>query len=423
MKSFIYRANVSLPSPVSERLEQWIQRVVGTFSRLGSLNPAGRPDDALAPRKRWMRGLRWLIRLLLPLIFLFPGLTLVQSSSHAASAPAVSRSGAATPPRHSVLALMLKPVHAVQVQQVAACSPFDGACLIGQMATSLSTSIFQAARPLLDGLQQQPENFLTQTPAPATYGNTQVITLVHWATGVVDAALALVVLLSAYFLMLGPQIGTQSSGLIQSFPRLLLAFIAAHSSLMICQWMIDFNNALCLEEIDLLHFTFLSDIILMLTRIFTSDPLHLVNLLFLFSTGLFLLGQLLVLIWQMLVRLATVTLLVVLSPLGLFALALPLFQRWGQLWLSAFTATVIMQFFQVTALVLGGLLVAYWDSANLLDFNNQLFISLLVSNAVFYLIIRLPGMLREFALRPTMTAGQGTSEALSGIIVRLAAAL
>lgn len=60
---------------------------------------------------------------------------------------------------------------------------------------------------------------------------------------------------------------------------------------------------------------------------------------------------------QMIVRIGLVLLLLLLSDPALFCFGLPQTQRYGQFWLTMFTATVLVQFFQVTALALGSLLV------------------------------------------------------------------
>src|SRR5205814_1453646 len=101
---------------------------------------------------------------------------------------------------------------------------------------------------------------------------------------------------------------------------------------------------------------------------------------------------LLALLWQMLVRLALVVLLMVLAPLGLLALAIPFTQRWGQVWLSMFAHTVMIQFFQVLCLCVGGMLVSYLAQANILALGSFM-TTLLVGCTLFYLTLQLPGML------------------------------
>lgn len=63
--------------------------------------------------------------------------------------------------------------------------------------------------------------------------------------------------------------------------------------------------------------------------------------------------MLLLLFVQMVMRLALLDVLIVLSPLGLLCYGWGPTQEWGQLWRQHFTATLIVQFVQVVALVLG----------------------------------------------------------------------
>ncbi|GHO48595.1 hypothetical protein [Ktedonospora formicarum] len=76
-----------------------------------------------------------------------------------------------------------------------------------------------------------------------------------------------------------------------------------------------------------------------------------------------------------------------------------------------------MQFFQLAALSLGGLLISYSTSAvstltpqNLLGL--QQVNDILLSGAVFYLVPRLPNTLHEYALRPILMAQRSQEQAV-----------
>src|SRR5207244_12164106 len=64
----------------------------------------------------------------------------------------------------------------------------------------------------------------------------------------------------------------------------------------------------------------------------------------------------LLLLLQMLMRLALVDVLIVVAPLGLLCWVLPQTQGWARLWSRTFTTAVFAQFLQVLALKLGNAL-------------------------------------------------------------------
>jgi len=119
--------------------------------------------------------------------------------------------------------------------------------------------------------------------------------------------------------------------------------------------------------------------------------------------------------WQMLVRLALLILLIVLAPLAFLCGALHQTQGYLRLWLSTFAATVFIQFFQVTALAIGGTLISYVAAANLFNLGGTL-LSIITSSAVLYLVLRIPGMLRIYALRPVADAGPAAMRAAQGTV-------
>ena len=123
---------------------------------------------------------------------------------------------------------------------------------------------------------------------------------------------------------------------------------------------------------------------------------------------------------QMLLRLALLVLLMVLAPPAFLCWALPQTQGYARLWTSTFAATVFVQFFQVSALALGAMLISYTSTAHLLNLDRTL-LSLLISIAVLYLVLRIPGMLRVYALRPVAEAGPAALRAAQGAVEYAAA--
>jgi hypothetical protein len=298
------------------------------------------------------------------------------------------------------------------------CSIWDASyidCLIGQASNTIANRLFDAVRPLLEWINNNPLNFIVQTPAPATYNNDVVKRFVAFGITVVDAALAIRLILVAYQVMVGRAIGLPSLSVLEALPRIALLVGVAHNSLLICQWLIDFNNALCQAVGELFTVSLLQLAISDIFHSFASTSL--VNLLLLLSLSLFLAGQVLFVAWQMLVRLALVIFLTSVAPLAFLS------ETWLRRWISAFVSAVLVQFLQVTALALGGMLAGFFAGTVLIGFSDQLIISLLVSNALFFLVIRVPAMLREAALGPVMTAGQDTSNLVTGTIGRFLSTL
>jgi hypothetical protein len=288
-------------------------------------------------------------------------------------------------------------------------------CLIGQASSTIANRLFDAVRPLLEWINQNPLNFIVQTPVQATYNNDVVKRFVAFGITVVDAALAIRLILVAYQVMVGRSIGLPSLSVLEAIPRIALLVGVAHNSLLICQWLIDFNNALCQAVGELFTASLLQLAIADIFHSFGSTGL--VNLLLLLSLSLFLAGQVLFVAWQMLVRLATVIFLTSVAPLAFLS------ETWLRRWASAYVSAVLVQFLQVAAMALGGMLASFFAGTVLIGFSDQLIVSLLVSNALFFLVIRVPNLLREAALGPIMTAGQDTSNLVTGTIGRFLSTL
>jgi hypothetical protein len=304
------------------------------------------------------------------------------------------------------------------------CNPLDVSCWLSQAAQWIAQSIFGVLQPLIDDVNQNSLNFITQTPPAATYQNASVIQFTSWSLSVVDAAVAIFIVIAGYNIMIARQVGADYHDVMEFLPRLVLAVLAANFSLFFIQMFIDLVNALNLGVVDLFSLTILTNTIV---GIFRGNIV---------GAGLFafvlamILGVLdLLLAWQMLVRLALLILLIILAPLAFLCGALRQTQGYLHLWSSTFAATVFVQFFQVSALAMGGMLISYVTAANLFNLGGSI-LSMVTSTGVLYLVIRIPGMLRVYALRSGSEAGaasvrmaQGTVEAVAGTALRLIALL
>jgi hypothetical protein len=224
--------------------------------------------------------------------------------------------------------------------------------------------------------------------------------------------------------MVARQIGADHYALMEFLPRLALVVLAANFSLFFIRLFIDLENALNLGVINLFSLTILSNTIV---GIYHGNLLGAGLLTFVLAIVLGVMDLLVA--WQMLLRLALLILLIVLAPLAFLCGALHQTQGYLRLWISSFAATVFIQFFQVSALAIGGTLISYVTTANLFNLGGSL-LSIITSAAVLYLVLHIPGMLRIWALRPVADAGpaalhaaQGTIESAVGTGLRLMALL
>jgi hypothetical protein len=300
------------------------------------------------------------------------------------------------------------------------CAPFDVNCWLGQAAQWIAQNIFNVLQPLVDAINQSSLNFITQTPPDGTYLNPIVIQFTTWSIGVVNAAVAIFIIIAGYNIMIARQIGADHYELMEFLPRLALAVLAANFSLFFIRMFIDLENALNLDVIHLFSLTILSNTIV---GIFHGNLLGAGLLTFVLAIVLGVMDLLVA--WQMLLRLALLILLIVLAPLAFLCGALHQTQGYLRLWISTFAATVFIQFFQVSALAIGSTLISYVTAANLFNLGGSL-LSIITSAAVLYLVLRIPGMLRIWALRPIAEAGpaaQGAVASAVGTGIRLIALL
>ncbi len=290
------------------------------------------------------------------------------------------------------------------------CAPFDVNCWLGQAAQWIAQNIFTVLQPLIDAINQSSLNFITQTPPAGTYQNATVMQFTTWSISVVNTAVAVFIVIAGYNIMIARQIGADYYELMEFLPRLALAVLAANFSLFFIRLFIDLENALNQGVIGLFTLTALTNAIV---GIFHGNMLGAGLLAFVLAIVLGVMDLLVA--WQMLVRLALLILLIVLAPLAFLCGALHQTQGYLRLWMSTFAATVFIQFFQVTALAIGGTLISSVAAANLFNLGGTL-LSIITSSAVLYLVLRMPGMLRIYALRPVADAGPAAMRAAQGTV-------
>jgi hypothetical protein len=294
---------------------------------------------------------------------------------------------------------------------VATClNPLDATCWLQNAAQWMAQQIMGALQPVIGAIMRNPLNILTQTPAVDTYQNPTVITWWQSFLAVVDLALASLIVIGGYNVVVGRHLGLPHSELAEFLPRLLLAFGAAHFSLFFLGLFIDLENALNQVALNLAGTSMLTNIINSLFQgNLATEGLLVWVLTFVLGVMAILLGA------QMAIRLALLWVLLVLSGPGLACFALPQTMGYGRMWLSLTATTVLVQFFQVVTLALGGLLVTSLGASNIFGIGGTL-ATLLVCVALLYLVLRIPGIVHRFALRPMMDASRDVAGAATGAV-------
>jgi hypothetical protein len=290
----------------------------------------------------------------------------------------------------------------------ASCNPFDVICWLTNAAQWIGQQIINALQAVINGLLHGPLDIITQTPPADTYQNSTVITWSNAFLAVVDLALASLIVIGGYNVMVGRGLGQPHSALPEFLPRLLLAFGAAHFSLFFLGLFIDLENALSGVALDLASHSMLTNVIAVVFQgNLLGEGFLVVVLAIVLGVMSLLLGA------QMVVRLALLWVLLVLSGPGLACFALPQTMGYGRLWLSLTASTVLVQFFQVVALGLGGTLLTALGASNLSGLGGTL-ATLLVAAAMLYLVLRIPGIVQRYAFRPMMDASAATAGAIGG---------
>ncbi len=272
----------------------------------------------------------------------------------------------------------------------------------------MAGQIMNAIAPIVDAFNKSSLNILTQTPPSDTYQNTTVIALWTGFLQVVDLALACMIVIGGYNAIVGRHLGMRSSELTQFLPRMILAVVAAHFSLYFIGLFIDLENALCTVATNLAGPSMLTNTIV---SIFQGDLLGAGLLVWILALILGVMDILLGV--QMVVRMALILVLIVLAGPGLACFALPQTQSYGRMWLSLFAISVMVQFFQVVTLVLGGVLITSLGTGNIFNLGGTL-TTLFISIAVLYLVLRIPGIVHRFALRPMTDASTAVAGAAEG---------
>jgi hypothetical protein len=266
------------------------------------------------------------------------------------------------------------------------------ASALGSLGSSFEQWVRDSLQSLIDAASSW--GFLFITPKAITYGHAVVLALEKWVLLVMDSLLTLFLVIGGYNSMFG-----EYQRFRELAPRLVVAAIAANASLFVLGQFIEVNNTLCTGVLGILASAGIGDLKLPLGLInWATAPAYLmvVYLIELVFTVL--------LIVQMLLRIALLDLLLVLAPLGLLCFALPQTRAWGTLWAQAFVATLIAQFLQLLCLGLGAALIASFGHASITP------VSILVGIAAVFLAGKIPDMLLSNVMRARVLSSNSAKE-------------
>lgn len=282
----------------------------------------------------------------------------------------------------------------------ASCSFDDvGSCLAGSVFSWVGSQIQQTVQPITDKVLQNPVDIIYQTPAEDSYAFPPIVTINAMFVGVVDAALATLLLIGASNLMLGVHLSLSSASLSELIGRLVLVVGLVHFNLYFLGQFIELENALALQ-VD--HVAGIAEIANILAGLLTNPGGTLLTFLLMLIISLFALWLLL----QMIVRIALVAVCLATAPLGLACLLLPQTMRWGRLWLTTFASSVMVQLVQIVALSLGGVFLTQLAATSLVRFDKQLADAFLAIGILF-LVLKIPLMMQQWALHPLTQLGKG----------------
>jgi len=252
--------------------------------------------------------------------------------------------------------------------------------IFSQVLITFLRSIADGLHSLVKGVMGSNLNFITRTPPAGSYNSPTVHTLWGVVRGIADAALVLVALFAGFSVMAREHLGSPYHEAMEVIPRLILGALLVNTSLSWGQLAIDLNNALCQA---------LGQTSLPAWQHADTVTQALVNVI---ATLIYLVTSLLLVI-QMLMRLALVDVLLITAPLGLLCWVLPQTNSWARLWSTTFFSVVFVQFVQVVALKLGGSLMTDLTPTTA----DAGLLSVFLGIAVLVLTLKIPSLMRHRA--------------------------
>ena len=252
--------------------------------------------------------------------------------------------------------------------------------VFSQVIVTTLQSIASGLHDLLNGVLNSQMNVITQTPPSATYGSSTVHDVWDHMRLVANAALVLVAVWGGLNVMVKEQLGAPYHDALEILPRLVLGFVLINSSLSWGQLAIDTNNALCqvVGQVSLPGWDQASGV--------SQLYVDIIALLLYLVAGI-------VLLIQMLIRVAVVDVMLAVAPIALVCWVLPQTQRWASQWNSIFFGTVFVQVLQVAAIKLGGGTLKDMGPMHLDMALQEIFLGIVL----LFVTLKLPGLVGRYA--------------------------
>ncbi len=253
--------------------------------------------------------------------------------------------------------------------------------IVNAVFTLIGQAMLEAIRGFVDwalGMGGSSLNFVTRTPAEGTYDSPTVRSLYDFSRAIVNVALAVVVMWGGFNVIIKEHTRSPYHEAMELLPRVILAALAANLTIEFARMLIDINNALAagVGDVSLPGYDQATPSQEGLALIFTAVAYGIVAIL---------------LVFQMLMRLALLAMLIVLGPIAALLWVLPQTQQWTRWWTDLFVITVFQQTVQVMVLALGTALMVELTPGSV---SNAL-LTMLLGLAVCWLTLKVPSLLRS----------------------------
>lgn len=251
--------------------------------------------------------------------------------------------------------------------------------ILETVITTLGRSLMEAIRGFVDwatGAGNSSLNFVTRTPPAGTYESTTVRTLWDFSRALANAGLAVIVMWGGFNVVLKEHSRTPYDGVMSMLPRVILAALALNLTLELARVCVDLNNAFGsgVGNVALPGYDQAGVEQQGVALVFVAVAYGVVALL---------------LVFQMLMRLALIDVLIVLAPVMVVMWVLPQTQSWARWWAHLFPVTVFQQAVQVVALRLGTALMVELTPGSA---SNAL-LTLFLGIAVCWITLKIPALL------------------------------
>ena len=251
--------------------------------------------------------------------------------------------------------------------------------ILDGIVSAIGGALLDAMRGFIDwalGFGDSSLNFVTRTPAAGSYESTTVRSLWDFARALANAGLAVIVMWGGFNVIVKEHIRSPYHEAMELLPRVILAALAVNLTLELARLLIDANNAFAsaVGQVGLPGYEQATGEQEGIARVFVAITYGVVALL---------------LVFQMLMRLALIDVLIVLSPVMVLLWVLPQTQGWARWWAHLFPITVFQQAVQMVVLRLGAALMVELTP----DSASNALLTLLLGIAVAWLTLKVPSLL------------------------------